>query len=134
MAGVGRGHDPLVVRLVEVLVDLGVVEPAVDPVDAEIGEDDEEGELDDVIPHARAILSCIVHLAVSADLGDEERHGAETHDGHGAHSLGNLHGDLVLEVFRVSEGSLVEDEDVGEAGACEVDDQAEDPVLNVSVQ
>lgn len=133
VAGVRRGHDPLVVGLVEVLVDLGVVQPAVDPVDAEVGEDNEEGELDDVVPDSRAFCGGVVHLAVSTDLGDEEGRGEDAHDGHGAHGLGDLHGDLVLEIFGVGEGGLVEDEDVGEGCACEVDDETEDPVRIVSV-
>lgn len=43
-------HDPLVVRLVEVFVDERVVKTTVDPVDAEIGEGDEEGELQERVP------------------------------------------------------------------------------------
>lgn len=43
--GVGCGNDPFVVRLVEGLVQAGVVQAAVDPVDEEVGEEEEDGEL-----------------------------------------------------------------------------------------
>ena len=48
VAGEGRGHDPLVVRLVQALVEELAVQGAVDPVDAEVGEGQEDGELDPV--------------------------------------------------------------------------------------
>jgi len=41
--------------------------------------------------------------------------------------LGDFHADLIFEEFGVSEGSFVEDEDVGEGGGYEVEDCAEDP-------
>lgn len=47
--GEGRRHDPLVVGLVQTFVDQGVVETAVDEVDAAVGEEDEEGELEVVV-------------------------------------------------------------------------------------
>lgn len=43
--GIGRRHHPLMVRFMQVLVDARVVERAVDPVDEEIGEDEEKREL-----------------------------------------------------------------------------------------
>ena len=39
----------------------------------------------------------------------------------------DLEADLVLEVFRVGESGVVEDEEVGEGGADEVEDKAEKP-------
>lgn len=39
--GEGSRHDPLVMRLVDVLVDAGVVETAVNPVDSRVGEEEE---------------------------------------------------------------------------------------------
>lgn len=50
MRGERRGHNPLVVRLVQLLVEPGVVQSAVDPVNEEIGEADEEGELEKQVP------------------------------------------------------------------------------------
>ena len=43
--GVGCGHDPFVMRFVEALVEDWVVEAAVDPIDAKVGEADEGWEL-----------------------------------------------------------------------------------------
>lgn len=65
----GSGHDPLVVRLVEVLVDAREMQPAVDPVDAEVGEEDEEWELRPVIPLPWAIFCQVVEFAVTPDFG-----------------------------------------------------------------
>lgn len=127
MASVRAGHDPLVVRLVQVLVDLGVVEPAVNPVDAEVGEHDEEGKLDDVVPHAGALLGLVIHFAVAAHFGDEEGRGEDGHDGEGAHRLSDFERNLVLEVFRVGESRLVENENVRERRKGKVDDDSEEP-------
>ena len=48
--GKGRRHDPLVVRLVQALVNHRVVQTAVDPVDEEVGEEQEQRELEEVVP------------------------------------------------------------------------------------
>lgn len=127
MAGVGRGHDPLVVRLVQALVDGGVVEAAVNPVDEEVGEDEEERELEEVVPQAGALLGDIVELAVAADLEQEEGRRHQGHEGHGLVGVDNLEPDLVLEVLGVVHDALVEDEEEGQGSKDEVDDEAEDP-------
>ena len=125
--GEGAGHDPLVVRLVQGLVDQRVVEAAVNPVDAEIGEGDEQRELDDAVVREGLFGEGVVELRVSADFGDEEGGRQEGHDGHGLHGLLDLHGDLVLEELGVLDGGLVPDENVGEGGGDEVGDDAENP-------
>jgi len=58
--GEGRGHDPLVVRLVDVFVDAWVVETAVDPVDGRVGEEEEERELQVVVPESWALVYGVV--------------------------------------------------------------------------
>lgn len=50
VAGVRAGHDPFVMTLVQVLVDQGGVQPSVCPVNAEVGEHDEEEYLSIVVP------------------------------------------------------------------------------------
>ena len=95
--GVGRRHDPLVVRLVEALVDERVMQSAVDPVNAEVGEHEEEGELHDVVPHARGVFETVVYLGVAANLEEEERGGEDGHYGEGDVGLAHLETDLVLE-------------------------------------
>lgn len=107
--GVGGGHDPFVVSLVQVLVDKGVVKAAMDPVDAEVGEHEEERELSNVVPHARAVLGGVVHLGVAADLEEEEGHGEDGHAGDRRHGLLDLQGDLVLQVAGVLEGLMIKD-------------------------
>lgn len=131
MAGVGRRHDPLVVRLVQALVDGGVVEAAVNPVDEEVGEDEEERELEEVVPQAGALLGDIVELAVAADLEQEQGRRHHGHEGHGLVGVDNLEPDLVLEVLGVVHDALVEDEQEGQGSKDEVDDYAEDPVQSI---
>ena len=87
--GEGRGHDPFVVRFVQALVEDGVVQAAVDPVDAEIREHQEERELQVVVgaaeePDQRMLdVACVVvDEAVAAHFGDEEGEGEDGHDRH----------------------------------------------------
>ena len=126
VARVGRRHDPAVVRLVQRLVHGRVVQPAVDEVDAEVGEADEQGELQHVVPPAGALGRRVVHARVAPHLAREPGHGEDAHDGQRDDRLSDLLGDLVLEVLGVVEGGVVEDEEVGEGGAEEVDDGAEE--------
>ena len=120
-------HDPLVVRLVQALVEFGVVQPAMDPVDEEVGEGDEKGELEEVVKGKGGVVGAIVEEGVAADFGNEEGSGEDGHDGEGGVGLFDFERDLVFEVFGVREGGVVEDEEVGEAGAEVVDDEAEEP-------
>jgi hypothetical protein len=126
--GEGGGHDPFVVRFVQAFVDCRVVEGAVDPVDAEVGEEDEDGELEVVVQWEGRGGGELVEFGVAADFGEEEWGGEDGHDGHGDHGLFHFEADLVLEVFRVGEGCMVEDEKVGRGRADKVDDEAKDPV------
>lgn len=125
--GEGSRHNPLVVWLVDVLVDAGVVQTTVDPVDGRVGEEEEERELQVVVPESRALVYGIVQLRVSADLEQEPGYGEDGHDGEGDVGLFHLLLDLVFEVSWVVEGGLVKDEVV--RGACEnvVDEYAKEP-------
>lgn len=109
---VRAGHDPLMVRLVQGSVHARVVQASVDPVDEEIGEEDEEGELQDTVEGEGLFGGGIVEFGVSADFQDEEWGCQEGHWGHRAHGLFDFHGDLVLEEFGVFVGGFVPDEDV----------------------
>lgn len=60
VGGKGRGHDPFVVWLVKTLVDERVVQPAMDPVDAEIGKHDEEGKLEPIVRLEWGVVGQIV--------------------------------------------------------------------------
>ena len=120
--GVGRGHDPFVVGFVEGFVEAGVVETAVDPVDEEVGKADEEGELEVVVECEGGVGGCVVEFSVAANFKEEKGSGEDGHDGHGDHGLADFEGDLVLEVFGVGDGGVIEDEEVGKGGAYEVED------------
>jgi hypothetical protein len=109
---VRAGHNPLVVRLVQGSVNARVVQASVDPVDEEIGEEDEERELQDTVEGEWFLGGSIVEFGVSADFKDEEWGRQEGHWGHGAHGLFDFHGDLVLEEFGVFVGGFVPNEDV----------------------
>ena len=128
MRGEGGGHDPFVVRFVQVLVECRVMETAVDPVDPEVCEEDEEGKLEVVVLGKGGGSRGVVEFGVAAHFGHEEGNGQEGQEGHADHGLLYLEADLVLEVFWVSEGGVVEDEVVGRGGADKVDDQAKCPV------
>lgn len=107
VAGKRRRHDPFVVGLVQVLVDPGVMQPAVDEVDAAVGERDEERVLQVCVERKGALLGEIVELGVPAHFGDEAQRGQNGHAGHGMHGLFDLQADLVAEEFGVLHGALV---------------------------
>ena len=127
MARVRCRHDPFVMRLVELLVQCRVMQAPVDPVDAEIGEDEEERELQVVVQVEGFVRRGVVEFTVAAHFGEEERDGEDGHDRQSDQSLSDLEADLVLQVFGVREGGVIEDEEVRERGADEVNNEAEDP-------
>ncbi len=47
--------------------------------------------------------------------------------------MADLERDLVLEIFRVGEGSVVKDGEVGERGADEVEDEAKEPTTTLDI-
>ena len=105
-----------------------------DPVDAEIGKEDEEGELQVVVPGEGGGAGCVVEFGVAPDFGEEEGRREDGHDGHGGHGLFHFQADLVLEVFRVGEGCVVEDEEVGSCCTGKVDEEAEQPAYGVNAR
>ena len=128
VARVRRRHDPLVMRFVQRLVYQRMVQSAVDPVDEEIGEANEERELEDVVEREGRIRGAIVEFGKSAHFTEKQGRGEDGHYGEGDEGLFDLEPDLVAQVFGVCEGCVVEDEDVGKGRAEEVDDGAEKPV------
>ena len=78
----GTRHDPLVVRFVQSLIDQGMVQSSVDPVNAEIGERDEQRELKETVESERLLLECIVQFGVTTDLCNQERGSQKRHNGH----------------------------------------------------
>lgn len=121
--GVGcvrAGHDPFVVRLVKSSVDGRMMETAVDPVYASIGEEDEEGKLQQVVVWERRLVRAVVELGVASHFGQHAQGGQGGHAWHCLHGLRNLEPYLILEELRVFNCVLVEDEDVGERGEGEI--------------
>lgn len=66
------GHQPLVVRLVDVLVQSRVVLEPVHPVDAKVGKEQEEGHAEHGVDNA-VVGDVGVELRVPPNLGDEPR-------------------------------------------------------------
>jgi len=114
MARIGRGHDPLMMRFVQSLVNQRVVQPPMDPVDEEIGEQDKEGELNEVVERERGVRGRVVKFSIAKNFAEEDGGGEDGHQWDGGEGLLDLLTDLVLEVFGVCEGCVVENEDVGE--------------------
>lgn len=125
-----RRDDPLMVRLVEVLIHPRVVQPTVDPVDAEVGEDDEERELEECVEGEGGVCGEVVELGVVAHLCDEERRRQRGHDWDRAVRLLLFELDLVAQEFGVLHGVLVEDEVEGDCCCQVVEDEGEEPVCS----
>lgn len=105
-------HDPFVVRLVEGFVDSRMVKATMDPVDEEIGEEDEEWELQDAVIRERLLGNGVIELGVAPDFQNKERRSQQRHWGHGAHGLLHFHGDLVPQELGVVVGGFVPDENI----------------------
>jgi hypothetical protein len=112
VASIGSRHDPLVVRLVKTLVDPGMMQATMDPVDAEVGEEQEEWELHDVVPAARSFGREIVQLAAAAQFVQEDQGRHKRKQGHRLAGILDLEENLVLEILGMIHGVLVEDEEV----------------------
>ena len=97
------------------------------PVDAKICKADEQRELQVVVEGERSVRRHIVEFCVPTDLGKETRSGEDGHQWHRDHGLADLEFDLVLEVLGMGEGSVVENENIGEGGADEVKEYTKDP-------
>lgn len=82
MAGIRSRHDPLVMGLVQCLVNLGMVQTPVDPINAQIGEADKQRELQDVVESEGSIRRGIIKLAIAAHFDEETRGREEGHYGH----------------------------------------------------
>ncbi len=103
------------------------MQASVDKVDEAVGEEEEKGELEEVVPGEGRVRGAVEELGVAADFAEEEGCGEEGHVGHAVASLGDFHFYLVFEEFGVLEGGFVEDEDVGEGCDYEVDECAGEP-------
>lgn len=105
--------NPLVVRLVNVLVDTGVVLKSMDPVNHEIIPDHEEHRRD-AHPCPAIVIHAGVEQALAAHLGQEKRQGHDVDPRDGGHGRHDLLANLVLEEARVVLQTAVENEVVRE--------------------
>lgn len=64
---------------VESLVDGWVVETSMDEIDEAIGEEEEEEELEPIVPNARSFRCKIVEFGISSYFSDEEGCGEDGH-------------------------------------------------------
>lgn len=127
MRGVRGGHDPLVMRLVQRFVDEWVMQPAVDPVDEAVRKQDEEGELEKIVPWEGGFGGEVVQFGVPADFGQHAHGSQKGHARHGFVGLKDFQANLIFQEFRMLEGGFIEDENVGERSAAEVEEESEKP-------
>lgn len=104
-------HDPFVVWLMERLVQAGVMQTTVDPVDKEVGEEEEEGKLEGVVKREGRLSQSVVEFRIPPYLSREKRACQDRHYGHRDEGLLHLQLHLVFEVFRVLEVVVVEYEE-----------------------
>lgn len=111
--------DPLVVRLVNVLVYTGVVLEAMNPVDANVVKRHVQHRRDQQ-PGPAIVADVLVQQALAADLCQEPGQGEDVDDGDGGQRRLDLLADLVLQEAGVVLEPPVEDEVVGESAEDEV--------------
>ena len=112
MARIRRGHDPLMMRFVQGFVDSRMMQAPVDPIDEEVGEHDEKRELKHIIQSKRGIGREVIKFCVAAHFTEEQGRCEDGHDRNRYQSLANFEPDLVLQVFRMHESRMVENERV----------------------
>lgn len=125
VAGVRCRDEPLVVWLVDVLVESGVVLESVNPVNEEIGEHQEKRNGKHCVAPA-VVRNIVVELAVSSNFQHKPWDGQEVKWQESAHGRLDLETDLVLEEAWVLLHLLVEDVFVGETGKGEVENEDTD--------
>ena len=120
-------HNPLMMWLMERLIDQWVVQAAVNEVDEKVGEEEEEGELKPLVPCSWTLGGGVVEFGITLKFSCEADSGQQRHQWHGCVGLNHLELDLVLEEFWVCEGCVVKDEVVGGGGDDEVKEESEEP-------
>eukprot|EP00179_Madagascaria_erythrocladioides_P005202 CAMPEP_0198310660 /NCGR_PEP_ID=MMETSP1450-20131203/2654_1 /TAXON_ID=753684 ORGANISM="Madagascaria erythrocladiodes, Strain CCMP3234" /NCGR_SAMPLE_ID=MMETSP1450 /ASSEMBLY_ACC=CAM_ASM_001115 /LENGTH=358 /DNA_ID=CAMNT_0044013503 /DNA_START=50 /DNA_END=1123 /DNA_ORIENTATION=- len=125
--GEWRWHLPAVVLLVNERVQRRVVEDAVDPVDAEVGEEDEADDADRHVRPAAVVGHRRVELRVAAQLGEPHGQRVEAHDEQAPRGAANLLAHLVLERQLVLQQRAVEQQVEVERREDEVERVAHEP-------
>lgn len=130
MESVGRiwtRHDPFVMWLVQGLVHQRMVQTTVDPVDEEVGEANEQGELENAIVREGFVGYTVIQLCVTSNLSDKEWGSQQRHRGHSTHRLLDFQRDLVFQELGMTESCLVPNEDVRQSRNHEVNEKTENP-------
>lgn len=120
------------VRFVQGLVDPRMMESAVNPVDEEVGEKDEEGELKPVVERKWCFRGSVVQFGPPSNFGQHTGRGEDCHNRHGFVGLDDFEAHLILQVFWMIYGGFVKDKNVGESGANEIQQKSEYPACLVN--
>lgn len=97
------GNNPLVVRLVQILVHPRMMQATVCEIDKGIGEEQEQRKLEQEVSPATVALHRPEQLRVALCLSNKPRNSKQGHDGNGSHGLVDFHANLIFQVFRVLE-------------------------------
>lgn len=129
MRGVGCWHDPLVVWFVQSLIEYWMMQAPMYPVNEEVGEENEERDLEIAIPGSRSSLDAcdIIQLRVPADFGQEEWGSEDGHYRQGGGRLHHLLSHLIFQEFRVIKGCFIEEEHVRQRRAYKINENTEYP-------
>jgi len=104
----------------------------VDPIYEEVGKGDKERDLYVIVEGKGGVRGGVVEFCVATYFADKEWGREDGHQRHGDQTLPDFETNLVFEVFRVGEGGVVENEDVGEGCADKVYYEAKKPMETVS--
>ena len=66
-----RGHDPLMMRFMQRLINRRVMQSPMNEINKKIREEEERRELREIVPRPRPLGGGVVELGVAAALGDE---------------------------------------------------------------
>jgi len=116
-------NDPLVMGLVESLINPRNVQPAMDPVDAHIGEEEEEENREGPVRDA-VVADVVVKPRVALDLTPKPRKGKEGETRDGREGAFELEADLVLEKTRVLHLIVIVEKEIGKARKGQVEQPA----------
>lgn len=108
---VTRLTDPLVVKLVNVFVDLGMVLESMNPVDPRIREEEESWDREDSVSPS-IIRYIFIEAPVPPHFSEEPWEGHEGHPRESNHRSPNFHPDLSLDEPRVLHHVVIEEEEV----------------------
>lgn len=79
MARIWSRHDPFMMRFMQRLIDQGMVQSTMDPIDEEIREADKERVLENVVQREWSIRRAIVEFRQTTDFAQEEGGGKDRH-------------------------------------------------------